>query len=241
MYSLAKGGYTQSYTYFTWRNTKADLQSYLEEITRPPVSDFFRPNFWPNTPDILHKTLQDGGRPAFMFRLVLAATLTANYGIYGPAYELCENAPAKPTAGKTESEEYLMSEKYEVRQRDRNAAGSLVPLITLVNKIRRTNPALQSNESLLFHATDNPNLLAYSKSTPDLSNAILVIVNLDPYNLQSGWTDLDLPRLGLVPGTDFYVEDLLNGASYTWHGRRNYVVLRPGIQAAHLFRVTRVP
>ena len=106
---------------------------------------------------------------------------------------------------------------------------------------RRTNPALQSNESLLFHATDNPNLLAYSKSTPDFSNTILVIVNLDPYNQQSGWTDLDLPRLGLVPGTDFYVEDLLNAASYTWHGRRNYVVLRPGIQAAHLFRVTRVP
>jgi starch synthase (maltosyl-transferring) len=241
MYSLAKGGYTQSYTYFTWRNTKADLQSYLEEITRPPVSDFFRPNFWPNTPDILHKTLQDGGRPAFMFRLVLAATLTANYGIYGPAYELCENAPAKPTAGKTESEEYLMSEKYEIRQRDRNVPGSLVPLITLVNRIRRANPALHSNGSLLFHPIDNPNLLAYSKSSPDFSNTILVIVNLDPYNQQSGWTDLDLPRLGLAPGRDFYVEDLLNAASYTWHGRRNYVVLRPGIQAAHLFRVTRVP
>jgi starch synthase (maltosyl-transferring) len=241
MYWLAKGGYTQSYTYFTWRNSKAELQSYLEEITRPPVSEFFRPNFWPNTPDILHKALQDGGRPAFMFRLVLAATLTANYGIYGPAYELCENAPARPAAGKTESEEYLMSEKYEIRQRDRNAPGSLVPLIALMNKIRRAHPALQRNESLLFHPTDNPNLLTYSKSTPDFSNTILVIVNLDPYNQQSGWTDLDLPRLGLAPGTDFYVEDLLNGPSYTWHGRRNYVVLRPGIQAAHLFRIVRVP
>jgi starch synthase (maltosyl-transferring) len=241
MYWLAKAGYTHSYTYFTWRNSKAELQSYLEEITRPPVSEFFRPNFWPNTPDILHKTLQDGGRPAFMFRLVLAATLTANYGIYGPAYELCENAPAKPAAGKTESEEYLMSEKYEIRQRDRNAPGSIVPLIGLINQIRRANPALQSNESLLFHPVDNPNLLAYSKSTPDFSNTILVIVNLDPYNQQSGWTDLDLPRMGLAPGTDFYVEDLLNGPSYTWHGRRNYVVLRPGIQAAHLFRVVRIP
>ncbi len=241
MYWLAKAGYTHSYTYFTWRNSKVELQSYLEEITRPPVSEFFRPNFWPNTPDILHKTLQDGGRPAFMFRLVLAATLTANYGIYGPAYELCENAPAKPAAGKTESEEYLMSEKYEIRQRDRNAPGSLVPLITLINQIRRANPALQSNESLLFHPVDNPNLLAYSKSTPDFTNTILVIVNLDPYNQQSGWTDLDLPRIGLAPGTDFYVEDLLNGTSYTWHGRRNYVVLRPGIQSAHLFRVVRVP
>jgi starch synthase (maltosyl-transferring) len=241
MYWLAKAGYTHSYTYFTWRNSKAELQSYLEEITRPPVSEFFRPNFWPNTPDILHKTLQDGGRPAFIFRLILAATLTANYGIYGPAYELCENAPARPAAGKTESEEYLMSEKYEIRQRDRNAPGSLVPLITLLNQIRRANPALQSNESLLFHPTDNPNLMAYSKSTPDFSNTILVIVNLDPYNQQSGWTDLDLPRIGLVPGTDFYVEDLLNGPSYTWRGRRNYVVLRPGIQAAHLFRIERVP
>ena len=123
MYGLAKRGFTQSYTYFTWRNSKAELQSYLEEITRPPVSDFFRPNFWPNTPDILHKTLQDGGRPAFMHRLILAATLAANYGIYGPAYELAENAPAKPLEGKTESEEYLDSEKYEIRQRDRNAAG----------------------------------------------------------------------------------------------------------------------
>jgi starch synthase (maltosyl-transferring) len=241
MYWLPTAIYTHSYTYFTWRNSKAELQSYLEEITRPPVSEFFRPNFWPNTPDILHKTLQDGGRPAFMFRLVLAATLSANYGIYGPAYELCENAPAKPAAGKTESEEYLMSEKYEIRQRDRNAPGSLVPLITLINQIRHVNPALQSNESLVFHPIDNPNLLAYSKSTRDFSNTILVIVNLDPYNQQSGWSDLDLPRLGLVPGTDFDVEDLLNGPSYTWHGRRNYVVLRPGIQAAHLFRVVRVP
>jgi starch synthase (maltosyl-transferring) len=240
MYWLAKAGYTQSYTYFTWRNTRAELQSYLEEITRPPVSDFFRPNFWPNTPDILHKSLQDGGRPAFMFRLVLAATLTANYGMYGPAYELCENLPAKPAAGKTESEEYLMSEKYEIRQRDRNAPGSLVPFITSINQIRHDNPALQTNESLAFHATDNPNLLAYSKTTSDFKNTIVVIVNLDPYNQQSGWTDLDLGRLGLAPGDSFDVEDLLNGPSYTWQGRRNYVVLRPGVQPAHIFRVMRL-
>jgi starch synthase (maltosyl-transferring) len=238
MYWLAKAGYSQSYTYFTWRNNKAELQAYLEEITRPPVSNFFRPNFWPNTPDILHKTLQDGGKPAFMFRLVLAATLTANYGIYGPAYELCENAPAKPAPGRTESEEYLMSEKYEIRQRDRNAPGSLVPLISAINHIRRTNPALQSNDALYFHSVDNPNLMAYSKTTRDLKNVILVIVNLDPYNQQSGWVDLDLPRLGLAPGDMFVVEDLLNGPSYTWSGRRNYVVLRPGVQAAHIFRIS---
>ncbi len=240
MYWLAKTGYTQSYTYFTWRNNKAELQSYLEEITRPPVSDFFRPNFWPNTPDILHKTLQDGGKAAFLLRLVLAATLTANYGIYGPAYELGENAPAKPAAGKTESEEYLMSEKYEIRQRDRNAPGSLVPFITIVNQIRRTNPALQINDTLQFHTTDNPNLMAYSKTTRDLKNAIVAIVNLDPYYQQSGWVDLDLGRLGLAPGDTFVMEDLLNGPSYTWSGRRNYVVLRPGVQAAHVFRVNRV-
>jgi starch synthase (maltosyl-transferring) len=239
MYWLAKAGYTQSYTYFTWRNTKSELQTYLEEITRPPVSNFFRPNFWPNTPDILHKSLQVGGRPAFMFRLVLAATMTANYGIYGPAYELCENAPAKPAPGKTESEEYLMSEKYQIRQRDRNAPGSLVPFITRINQIRRANPALQRNDSLLFHTTDNPSLLAYSKSTPDYKNTILVIVNIDPYNLQSGWTDLDLGRLGLASGQSFDVEDLLNDASYTWSGRRNYVALRPGIQAAHILHIVR--
>lgn len=241
MYWLAKAGYTQSYTYFTWRNTKGELQSYLEEITRPPVSDFFRPNFWPNTPDILHKSLQDGGKPAFLFRLVLAATLTSNYGIYGPAYELCENAPAKPAPGRTESEEYLMSEKYEIRQRDRNVAGSLVPFISTINQIRRTNPALHSNETLQFHPIDNPNMIAYSKNTRDLTNVILVIVNLDPLYQQSGWVDLDLPQLGLGPNDSYVVEDLLNGPSYTWQGRRNYVALRPGVQPAHVFRVNPRP
>ena len=141
MYSLAKAGFTQSYTYFTWRTTRQELQTYLEEITQPPVSEFFQPNFWPNTPDILHKSLQEGGRPAFMQRLILAATLTANYGIYGPAYELGENTAAKPSAGKTESEEYLDSEKYEIRQRSRNQPHSLVPLITNLNHIRRANVA----------------------------------------------------------------------------------------------------
>jgi starch synthase (maltosyl-transferring) len=241
MYWLAKSGYTQSYTYFTWRNTKSDLQTYLEEITKPPVSDFFCPNFWPNTPDILHRELQVGGRPAFMSRLVLATTLTANYGIYGPAYELGENAPAKPAPGKTESEEYLQSEKYQVRQRDRNAPGSLVPLITQLNQIRRANPALQSNESLRFHPIDNPNLLCYSKSTPNHDNTILVAVNIDAFNEHGGWTDLDLPALGLSPHHSYLVEDLLTGTTYTWYDRRNYVALRPGVQPAHIFRIVRQP
>ena len=159
MYSLAKKGFTQSYTYFTWRNTKAELQEYLEEITKPPVTDFFHPNFWPNTPDILHEFLQKGGRPAFMQRVILAATLTANYGIYGPAYELGENLPAKE-----KSEEYLNSEKYESRVWDRAASHTIAPLITKLNQIRRTNLALQSNGSLYFHVADNPNILCYSKS-----------------------------------------------------------------------------
>ena len=237
MYSLAKAGFTQSYTYFTWRTTRPELQTYLEEITRPPVSDFFQPNFWPNTPDILHKSLQDGGRPAFMQRLILAATLTANYGIYGPAYELGENTPAKPAPGKTESEEYMDSEKYEIRQRDRNAPGTLVPLITRLNQIRRANPALQTNQSLYFHPADNPNILCYSKSTPDFKNTILVAVNLDPFNEQAGWIDLDLRQLGIPYNEYFVVEDLLTGISYTWHDRSNYVALRPEVQPAHVFRV----
>jgi starch synthase (maltosyl-transferring) len=234
MYALAKRGFTQSYTYFTWRNSKAELQEYLEELTRPPVSDFFQPNFWPNTPDILHKSLQEGGRPAFMQRLILAATLAANYGIYGPAYELCENTPASPPAGKTESEEYQDSEKYEIRQRDRNTPDSLVPLITSLNRIRRSNRALESNLSLHFHSTENPNLLCYSKSTPGFENTVLVAINLDPFAEHDGWIDLNLERLGLSPDRDFVVEDLLTSTRYTWHGKRNYVRLNPQFQPAHI-------
>jgi starch synthase (maltosyl-transferring) len=239
MYSLAKRGFTQSYTYFTWRNTKEELESYLEEITRPPISDFFEPNFWPNTPDILHKTLQEGGRPTFMYRLILAATLTANYGIYGPAYELSENTPAKPTAGKTESEEYMDSEKYEIRQRDRNAPDSLVPLITKLNRIRHEHRALQSNASLHFHSVDNPQLICYSKTTPDFEDTILVVVNLDSTNVQTGWASLDLDKIGYSSGESFLVDDLLNDAQYTW-GSHNYVALQPGVKPAHIFRVKRL-
>ncbi len=244
MYALAKAGFTQSYTYFTWRTTKAELQAYLEELTQPPVSDFFEPNFWPNTPDILHKSLQEGGRAAFMQRLILASTLTANYGIYGPAYELGENTPAKPSAGKTESEEYMDSEKYQIRQRDRHQAHSLVGLITNVNDIRRANPALQSNSSLRFHPVDNSNLMCYSKSAVDgrgESNTILVAINLDPRQEQAGWIDLDLKVLGIPYNENFDVEDLLTGVHYTWHDRSNYVALRPDVQPAHIFRITRKP
>jgi starch synthase (maltosyl-transferring) len=239
MYALAKRGFTQSYTYFTWRNSKQELQSYLEEITQPPICEFFQPNLWPNTPDILHKFLQDGGRPAFMIRIILAATLAANYGIYGPAFELCENTPAKSEKGKSKSEEYLHSEKYEIKQRDRNTPGALVPLVSTLNHIRRANPALRSNGSLLFHAIQNESLICYSKSTPDFKNTILVAVNLDPFNERNGWTDLNLERLGLSADSSFMVEDLLTGTRYNWRGNRNFVMLCPETQPAHIFRIDR--
>lgn len=230
MYSLAKGGFTQSYTYFTWRNSKDELQQYFTEITKPPVSDFFRPNLWPNTPDILPPLLQTGGRPAFVQRLILAATLGANYGIYGPAFEHCEHAPAKPG-----SEEYLDSEKYEIRNWSKAADYGMAEVLTQVNTIRRENPALQGDLSLHFHRVDNPNLLCYSKTFGD--NRILVVVNLDPVYEQSGWTDLDLNELNLRYDVPFEVEDLLTGARYSWHRARNYVALRPHEWPAHILRI----
>jgi starch synthase (maltosyl-transferring) len=240
MYALAKGGYTQSYTYFTWRTEKSELQAYFEEITKPPVTDFFTPNVWPNTPDILHASLQTGDRPAFMQRVILATTLAASYGIYGPAFELCENVPVGPG-----SEEYLNSEKYQVRHWDRSAAHSIAPLIARLNQIRRTNPALQSDLSLHFHNVDNPQLIAYSKSAPAVDggppNVILTVVNLDPHNEQAGWVDLDLKQLGIGHDEFFDVEDLLTSAHYQWHDRSNYVALRPAIMPAHVLRVTRKP
>jgi starch synthase (maltosyl-transferring) len=236
MYALAKAGFTQSYTYFTWRTGKAEIQQYFEEITQPPISDFFTPNLWPNTPDILHASLQSGGRPAFIQRLILAATLGANYGIYGPAFELGENLPIRPG-----SEEYLNSEKYEIRHWDLSAGHSLAPLITRVNQIRRENIALQSDLSLRFHAVDNPQVLCYSKRVRDgeRDNTILVALNLDPHNEQAGWIDLDLKVLGIEHDASFDVEDLLTGAHYQWHDRSNYVALRPDVMPAHILRVTR--
>jgi starch synthase (maltosyl-transferring) len=234
MYSLAKAGFTQSYTYFTWRNTRVELEEYFEEMSRPPISDFFHPNLWPNTPDILHATLQTGGRPAFMQRLILAATLGANYGIYGPAFELCESVPIRQG-----SEEYLNSEKYEIREWNRSAPHSLAPLITQVNRIRRENPALQSNDSLHFHPVDNPNILCYSKSSG--SNRILVAINLDPAQEQSGWIDLDLKQLAIPHNENFEIEDLLTGIRYNWHDRSNYVALRPDVMPAHIFRLIPPP
>jgi starch synthase (maltosyl-transferring) len=232
MHRLAKLGYTHSYTYFAWRNTKAELTEYFTELTRSPSREYFRPNVWPNTPDILTAQLQTGGRPAFMTRFVLASTLSGNYGIYGPAFELLEHEPREPG-----SEEYLHSEKYEIRNWDLARKDSIRDLIGQVNRIRRENPALREDWRLVFHAIDNDQLICYSKSTPDWSNVILVVVNIDPRYRQSGWVDLALPELGLAPGLPFQAHDLLTGARYTWRGSRNYVELDPQRMPAHILRL----
>jgi starch synthase (maltosyl-transferring) len=241
-YSLAKGGFTQSYTYFTWREDKPELQTYLEEISQPPVSDFFRPNFWPNTPDILHAQFQVEDlaprRAIFQQRVILAATLSSNYGIYGPAYELLEGRPAKPSPGKTSSEEYLDSEKYQLRVWNRSDPNSIAPLITQLNRIRRANPALQRNETIAFHSIANPQLLVYSKTSLDKENVIIVAVNLDTLNTQAGFVELDLGKLGLALDATFRVEDLLTGAIYTWSGPVNYISLTPSA-TAHILRIIR--
>jgi starch synthase (maltosyl-transferring) len=234
MYRLAKLGFTQSYTYFAWKNTKWELTEYFTELTQTPVREFMRPNVWPNTPDILTEYLQYGGRPAFMARLILAATLSANYGIYGPAFELCENR-----ALRQGSEEYLDSEKYQIRAWDVGSPASLKGLISRVNEIRRENPALQSDWSLRFHPLDNDQLIAYSKATEDLSDIILVIVNLDSRYKQSGWIDVPLDDFKLDPHQSYQVHDLLTDARYLWHGSRNYVELNPLILPAHIFKVRR--
>jgi starch synthase (maltosyl-transferring) len=234
MYRLAKLGFTQSYTYFAWKNTKWELTEYFTELNETPVREFMRPNVWPNTPDILTEYLQYGGRPAFMARLVLAATLSANYGIYGPAFELCENR-----ALRQGSEEYLDSEKYQIRAWDIGSPASLKGLISRVNEIRRENPALQSDWSLRFHPVDNDQLIAYSKASEDLSDIILVIVNLDPRYKQSGWIDVPLDDFKLDPQQSYQVHDLLTDARYLWHGSRNYVELNPLILPVHIFKVRR--
>lgn len=232
MERLAKLGYTQSYTYFTWRNTKAELTEYLTELTATDVSEYMRPNFWPNTPDILPFGLQTGGPNAFKSRLVMAATLSSNYGMYGPAFELGEN-----TRFKEGSEEYLNSEKYEIKRWDLDAPNSLRPLITLLNEARRANPALQHNENLVFHPTDNTQIMAYSKATDDGGDVVLTIVSLDPVNVQAGYVTLDLAALGLSDGAAYQVFDLLANRTYRWQGSRNYVELRPYEVPAHVFEV----
>ena len=234
MHRLAKLGFSQSYTYFAWRNTKHELTEYFTELALGPGRHYFRPNVWPNTPDILTATLQYGGRGAFMSRLVLAATLSATYGIYGPAFEHMEG-----TAREAGSEEYLDSEKYEIRARDLARGDSLAPFIGRVNRIRHDNPALQSNDGLRFLAVDNEQLLAYARFTPTLDNVILCVVNLDPHHVQSGWVEIDLGAFGLQPNVQYQVHDLVTDARYLWQGARNYVSLDPQRVPAHVLRLRR--
>ncbi len=234
MYRLAKLGFTQSYNYFPWRTNRWELTEYFTELTRTEVAEFFRPSLWPNTPDILTEQLQFGGRAAFVQRLVLAATLGASYGIYGPPYELLESR-ARERGG----EEYLDSEKYQLRHWDLAAPHSLRDLIALVNRVRRENPALKTDATLRFHPTDNEQLLCYSKTAESADNTIVAVVNLDPHHVQSGWVELDLARLGLDAGRPFQAHDLLTGARFLWSGSRNFVQLDPQHTPAHLFRVRR--
>jgi starch synthase (maltosyl-transferring) len=229
---LAKSGFSQSYSYFTWRNAKAEIEEYFTELTQTEVAEYMRPNLFANTPDILHAFLQTGGRPGFKIRLVLAATLGATYGIYGPPFEQCVGTPVREG-----SEEYLDSEKYQVRHWDLDQPGTLKYFVGRINTIRRDNPALHFDRNLRFFSVDNPQIIAYGKATPDLSNLIVVVVNLDPRNTQSGWVRLPFWEFGL--NHDYQVHDLLNDARYDWHGEGNFVILDPHSCPAHVFRVWR--
>ncbi|RPI43023.1 MAG: hypothetical protein EHM46_04520 [Bacteroidetes bacterium] len=234
MNQLAKQGFTQSYTYFTWRNTKHELTSYLNELVKTEVREYFRPNFWPNTPDILPEFLQVSGRTGFIQKLILAATMSSNYGIYGPAFELMDNTPVG--FGK---EEYLNSEKYEIKDWDIRSSKSLKKIISRVNAIRRENLALQNTRSLEFHDIENEALICYSKISDDLSNIILVVVNLDPHHTHSGWVRIPLERFGMEPGSTYQAHDLLGESYYLWNGEHNYVEINPDVMPAHLFRIRR--
>lgn len=225
---LAKAGFSQSYTYFTWRNTKHELTEYFSELSAPWSADYFRPNLFTNTPDILPFFLQGAGRPSFMIRAVLAATLSPLYGVYS-GFELCENA-ALP--GR---EEYVDSEKYQFKQRDWNAPGNIKTLLARLNRIRNDNPALQHLANLRFLTAENDNILFYAKATG--GNVLLIAVNLDPHNAQTAWVDVPLGDFGLPWDAEYKVEDLLAGESFTWRGRRNYIALDPWTRPAHILRL----
>lgn len=232
MKALAKSGFTQSYTYFTWRDSKQELIEYFTELTQTDMREYFRGNLWPNTPDILPFGLQEGGRTAFMIRAVLAATLSSLYGIYS-GFELCEN---QALPGR---EEYADSEKYQWKERDWNAPGNIKDWIARLNKIRKENRALQFYDNLRFYQADNDAILFYAKMTAARDNIILVVVNLDPHRKQNSYIDVPIDQFGSIDDDVYQVHDLISDARYMWHGRRNYVELDPEIQPAHIFRVRR--
>ena len=236
-YRLGKLGFSLGYTYFTWRNNATIMREYVEELTSPPVKWQFRPSFWPNTPDILHETLQTGGRGAFIMRFVLASTLSSNYGVYGPAFELQEHTPREPG-----SEEYLHSEKYEIRTWDLSAPHSLAWLLKRMNAIRKNHVSFERTDNIRFHDTDNPELLCYSKQESSEDGRIvdmtLMVVNFDTENTQSGWVDVSSGALGLPDDLPLYLTDLLSGERYTWRDAWNFVMLDPRRLNAHVFSVT---
>jgi starch synthase (maltosyl-transferring) len=233
MQYLAKAGFSQSYTYFTWRNTKYELEEYFREIAQPPVSDFMRPNLFANTPDILPEYLQTGRRAAFQVRSALAATLSGSWGVYGPVFELCVSDAVPGT------EEYHDSEKYEVRHWKLDDAWSLRHWLRQLNAIRREHPALTAGDGPEFYPVDNREIIAFGRRDPEGHETVVVVVNLDPHHPQTGWIELPLEKLGLDGERPFQVHDLLGGARYLWHGPRNYVALDPGSAPAHVFRLRR--
>ncbi|MCX6178049.1 MAG: alpha-1,4-glucan--maltose-1-phosphate maltosyltransferase [Chlorobiales bacterium] len=239
MSRLAMVGYSQSYSYFTWRNNKYELQEYLLELTSSPLKNVMRPNFWPNTPDILHEEFQSGDRNRFIIRLLLAATLSSNYGMYGPAYELCEHVPVPGS-----KEDYLDSEKYEIKWWDLDRPGNIRAEITRVNRIRKENAALQQTNDLTFvrieasPGKEHDQLMGYVKRSVDDNNIIFVVVNLDSTNTQGGWLRFPLELFNMPHDYPFKVEDLLTGACYDWNGEWNYVEVNPWAMPAHIFRVT---
>ncbi len=232
MHRLAKLGFSQSYTYYTWRNTKRELTEYFGELTSARHRDYFRPNVWPNTPDILPEPLQYGGRATFQARVALAATLSGNYGIYGPAFELLEHRAQRPG-----SEEYLDSEKYQRRVWDLAREDSLADYVAVLNRARREVAALRGDAALRFLHVDNDALIAYARLAPDGSGVVVCVVNLDPNHVQSGWLELDLEALGIEPGRPFQMHDLVSESRFLWQGPRNYVSLDPRRTPAHVMQL----
>lgn len=233
LHYLAKVGFSQSYGYFTWRNTKRELVEYLAELTRYPAREYLRTNLFANTPDILHAYLQSGLRAAFQVRVALAATLSSSYGIYGPPFELCESEALPGT------EDYRDSEKYQLRHWDLCRPGNIRDWIARLNEIRREEPALTRGSPPRFIDVDNQELIAYTRSLGGVDDIVLVVVNLDPHHVQSGWLELPLDDLGLQEGRSFQAHDLLGGGRYLWHGRRCYVSLDPASAPAHVLRLRR--
>ena len=232
MQELAKAGFNQSYTYFTWRNSKSELAEYFTELTQSDLKEFFRANFFTNTPDILPEFLQNGGRPAFLIRAVLASMACPVYGIYS-GFELCENSPVP---GR---EEYTDSEKYQFKGRDWNAPGNIKDYLTRLNAIRRQNRALQEYSNLRIQTAENDAILCFSKATASLDNLILVVVTVDPWQAQTAFVHVPLADFGIGESEAYVVEDLLTGERFTWRGSRNFVALNPHTRPAHIFRIRR--